>query len=508
MKLLPGVKDASDKKILVDMLFWAVDNPAPANYLLISGDGDFSNALHQLRMRRYNILLAQPLKATAPLVAAAKSVWLWTSLLSGGAPQSSGESSIASNNHVSYPARVQNPIADTNQLNQLMVFNSEDLPMESQKTYTIGRVSNLEHERKYVLKTENQPNISRPPSLPLTVSECTNNDPLKPAQSQMKLFRKAPHEFFCSSEPVVPTSRSTPNLQSNQDFLGTNMRNSDEVQVPLPQDLNRRFWRSDGLHMQSMSGLENLPLPVSHTCKFQPMPLYFDGSKLSAGLSSIPDIHKLHICQYSNNIKSTPICHQQTSKDSNPSTTQSPNLPSLQASSTGLNKHGAQAFHYENLNQRHHRSSEHMLSSYSSRIANTNCDTNYNNVVRGVQGCQPPSEHAQGLIGVILLALNTLKVEKVMPTESNIINCIFYGDPKYRTTDVKKALDCAIKHCMVSKQSLGALQFYVGRNEKLWKCVNLTGGNPNQYPKTTWVGIERFLTSSSGRTAILASRCG
>ncbi|VFQ84878.1 unnamed protein product [Cuscuta campestris] len=81
-----GAKDASDKKILVDMLFWAVDNPAPANYLLISGDRDFSNALHQLRMRRYNILLAQPQNASAALVAAAKNVWLWTSLLSGGPP--------------------------------------------------------------------------------------------------------------------------------------------------------------------------------------------------------------------------------------------------------------------------------------------------------------------------------------------------------------------------------------------------------------------------------------
>ncbi|KAJ6434638.1 hypothetical protein OIU84_018199 [Salix udensis] len=86
-----GVKDASDKKILVDMLFWAVDNPAPANFLLISGDRDFSNALHQLRMRRYNILLAQPKTASAPLVAAAKSVWLWTSLLAGGRPLAEGE---------------------------------------------------------------------------------------------------------------------------------------------------------------------------------------------------------------------------------------------------------------------------------------------------------------------------------------------------------------------------------------------------------------------------------
>ncbi|KAL9239787.1 hypothetical protein vseg_014074 [Gypsophila vaccaria] len=83
-----GVKDASDKKILVDMLFWAVDNPSPANYLLISGDRDFANALHQLRMRRYNILLAQPLKASHALLAAAKSVWLWTSLVVGGPPLS------------------------------------------------------------------------------------------------------------------------------------------------------------------------------------------------------------------------------------------------------------------------------------------------------------------------------------------------------------------------------------------------------------------------------------
>ncbi|KFK27886.1 hypothetical protein AALP_AA8G442300 [Arabis alpina] len=88
-----GIKDASDKKILVDMLLWAIDNPAPANYMLISGDRDFSYALHQLRMRRYNILLAQPPQASVPLVAAAKYVWLWTSLASGGPPLTSAESS-------------------------------------------------------------------------------------------------------------------------------------------------------------------------------------------------------------------------------------------------------------------------------------------------------------------------------------------------------------------------------------------------------------------------------
>lgn len=48
---ITGVKDARDKKILVDMLFWAVDNPVPANYLLISGSTDFSYALLTLLLR-------------------------------------------------------------------------------------------------------------------------------------------------------------------------------------------------------------------------------------------------------------------------------------------------------------------------------------------------------------------------------------------------------------------------------------------------------------------------
>ncbi|KAG7535030.1 Zinc finger C2H2 superfamily [Arabidopsis thaliana x Arabidopsis arenosa] len=116
-----GVKDASDKKILVDMLLWAIDNPAPANFLLISGDRDFSNALHQLRMRRYNILLAQPPRASVPLVAAAKDVWLWTTLASGGPPLTSCESSLLFKNgriHVSNKEVLKHPVSEQAQPSQ------------------------------------------------------------------------------------------------------------------------------------------------------------------------------------------------------------------------------------------------------------------------------------------------------------------------------------------------------------------------------------------------------
>ncbi|XP_047320340.1 uncharacterized protein LOC124924328 [Impatiens glandulifera] len=123
-----GAKDASDKKILVDMLLWAVDNPAPANYLLISGDRDFSNALHQLRMRRYNIILAQPKNASAPLVAAARSVWLWTTLCDGGPPLTKDETNqivkTQSNSSVTdtprnYPLDGSKPSMDSSDIKQI-----------------------------------------------------------------------------------------------------------------------------------------------------------------------------------------------------------------------------------------------------------------------------------------------------------------------------------------------------------------------------------------------------
>ncbi|KAG5232272.1 meiosis regulator and mRNA stability factor [Salix suchowensis] len=136
----PGVKDASDKKILVDMLFWAVDNPAPANYLLISGDRDFSNALHQLRMRRYNILLAQPKTASAPLVAAAKSVWLWTSLLAGGQPLSEGElQQLVSKNYTSSPGTTQIPVSGAAQMKEPVDSHSEKPHLANQNSPSTAR---------------------------------------------------------------------------------------------------------------------------------------------------------------------------------------------------------------------------------------------------------------------------------------------------------------------------------------------------------------------------------
>ncbi|CAJ1872680.1 unnamed protein product [Sphenostylis stenocarpa] len=79
------VKDRG-KNILVDMLIWALDNTAPANYLIISGDIDLSTALQKLSLRSCNILLAHPPQVSPSFFAAAKVVWRWTILSAGGGP--------------------------------------------------------------------------------------------------------------------------------------------------------------------------------------------------------------------------------------------------------------------------------------------------------------------------------------------------------------------------------------------------------------------------------------
>ncbi|KAG8856583.1 hypothetical protein FRB96_006343 [Tulasnella sp. 330] len=57
---LTARKDVVDKMLLVDMLAFALDNPAPAVIMLISGDRDFVYAVSVLRHRRYTVVVVIP----------------------------------------------------------------------------------------------------------------------------------------------------------------------------------------------------------------------------------------------------------------------------------------------------------------------------------------------------------------------------------------------------------------------------------------------------------------
>lgn len=77
-----GRKDAADKAILVDMFLFALDNPPPSSIMLISGDVDFSPALHILGQRGYTVILVIPsgTGVSSALSNAGRFVWDWPSV--------------------------------------------------------------------------------------------------------------------------------------------------------------------------------------------------------------------------------------------------------------------------------------------------------------------------------------------------------------------------------------------------------------------------------------------
>ncbi|KAJ7489913.1 NYN domain-containing protein [Mycena galericulata] len=52
-----GRKNVADQMMIVDMMAYAMDHPAPATLILISGDRDFAYPISVLRLRRYQIVV-------------------------------------------------------------------------------------------------------------------------------------------------------------------------------------------------------------------------------------------------------------------------------------------------------------------------------------------------------------------------------------------------------------------------------------------------------------------
>lgn len=499
-----GAKDASDKTILVNMFCWALDNPAPANFMLISGDRDFSDALHQLRLRRYNVLLAQPRKASVPLVHAARTVWLWTSLSAGGMPLSKSES--------------------------LQLIADATLTTTQECVPSSQAMDSNKFKGKYLPKPLNQ----QPPPPPPPARQQQN--------SQGKLIKK-PHELFRSSEPSSSTTIPAPPIlptTSVHAFTGNNAMSSNHQNQynygprPGPYPPRQPYpnpdpsWNNGANNPNyypnaSRPGAPNMRPPYGNVFRpyrpenlhppmnngFRPMPPRNDGPRFM----SPPDLSNLSVSQYPSQTQTQnrPNFYPQVRQEFR---------PKMESSSSSLSLNGTNKVYLP-------RSSSAPVTSATTTTVNTNSTTRgvsppqppmvtsgsgssngmWGTTQEGPPQPKPPSEYVQGLIGVILHALNILKTEKVSPTEPNISDCIQYGDPKHCRTDVKKALDSATEHQMVMVVNMGKQKLYIGKDEPLWNCVNPLGGNPKNYPKSVWDRLEKFLTSSYGRVAFMATQC-
>ncbi|PIN14841.1 hypothetical protein CDL12_12527 [Handroanthus impetiginosus] len=494
-----GVKDASDKKILVDMLFWAVDNPAPANYLLISGDRDFSNALHQLRMRRYNILLAQPQKASAPLLAAAKSVWLWTSLSAGGPALTNVESAQFVNNGYGYLPGSDPLITESVQATQPVDSFNESSHLGNQKFSSMGRGTDLKNKGKPTRRNFTQPSMPSTSNSVVGFEEDHNNGNYRqPAYRHPKQFND-PQDITGTYNPKVATSGSgTTPVPGSLDSSWTNSSQPyGSRQNHYPQSVRTNGHSAEPVLPPASSSSTN-----QHWHPSVVMPHRPDSPNMTSGTPTYtPDIVNLNISEYPRHDHISPA--PRNGGERRQTSIQSPNHVSFNNPQKGHNGQ-KKYFHQEVQTSQFPHSNQGIPPPMSSASGTATIPVNN---VWGTPGCPKPSEYVQGLIGIILLALNTLKNEKIVPTEENIADCVRYGDPRHRNTDVKKALACALEQQLVVKQQLGSLQMYVRKNEKLWQCVNPMAGNVKQYPKSTWDEIQKFLSSSAGRSAILEAQC-
>ncbi|XP_051132655.1 uncharacterized protein LOC127252506 [Andrographis paniculata] len=489
-----GVKDASDKKILVDMLFWAVDNPAPGTYLLISGDRDFSNALHQLRMRRYNILLAQPQKASAPLLAAAKSVWLWTSLVAGGPPLANVEPSQFVRNGTGYISSSESLNTETVQATQPMSSFHESAYMGNPKVTNLGRGTDPKYKGKQIRRNFTQPNMPRASNTMVGVEEDYNNNSLQ----QLVYGHPMPFSdgtYYPNIATNGPGSAYVHGIPDSSWTNNSNSHGSHQNQYSQPAKGN-------------CFPVEPASLPVGSTLANQQwhppitMPRS-DSPNLNSGNSTyIPDIGGLSMSEYPMYNHNSPGPQPRNGGGKRHTSSNSPNRTGFNSPQKVYNPQKKSFYQDASANQ---LSLGNQGTPPPPSAVETDAISDYN--VWGTSECPMPSENTQGLIGVILLALNTLKNEKIVPTEENITNCVRYGDLGHRNTDVKKALTYAVEQQLVIKQQLGTLQLYVGKNEKLWQCVNPIGGNINHFSKVTWDEIQKFLSSSAGRTAILETQC-
>ncbi|CAD6254641.1 unnamed protein product [Miscanthus lutarioriparius] len=78
-----GGKDGCDRSFMSDLISWIAQNPPPSHFFLLSGDKDFANILHCLRMSNYNVLLSCPDSGSKMLRSAATYLWPWKDLAKG-----------------------------------------------------------------------------------------------------------------------------------------------------------------------------------------------------------------------------------------------------------------------------------------------------------------------------------------------------------------------------------------------------------------------------------------
>lgn len=327
--------------------------------------------------------------------------------------------------------------------------SKEGTGIQFQKQMSMPVISSSEaHESTYTTVSSSSCSSTQMPNNQFSFS----------SQSEGKQFSKAPHEFFGANKPrALVGSSNQPPYPAGPINNGNTISNNQHTQysqplrtsVPPPQPNH-----SSNSHIYGSYP----PLYQHSTVPFRPGPPL--------------DFNRLKISEFPSNFYQNGSFPPQNSRP--PGYMQNP-----------------QPSYYEKA--------------YGPQLNATNSSMSYNGN-RGIPGCQMSSTAVPDLIGSIQGALNGLKANKMTPTEANIADCVRYG-MGIQNFNVKMALNCALEHNVVVMHKLGAnLPFYIGKNDRLWGCVNPLDSNVS-HPEATWDAIINFLSSSHGQRAISSTEC-
>eukprot|EP01018_Ginkgo_biloba_P003281 Gb_18217 [translate_table: standard] len=529
-----GSKDASDKMILVDMLFWALENAPPANILLISGDRDFANALHRLGMKNYNILLARPNHHVSPsLNIAANKTWLWPNLAKG-----ENESPTTS--------------PDIKQANS----NSNLGATEDQKSFEIRNTISVSDPRhsSCELDSQSQPHMQ---------------------QSNLSQYYIAPDNYQQIDQNINFDSWADESSLPMEEYTDLVSSFGNGLQIP---QTNSQAFSVSGIHQLDpnnqtrLAHIQNGDL-VSKSKDMKSFPsfqslvsAYYSGQNIgdsqsalpaSAGLNkaslydtfTLPDTNSVRPSTFatSSGLNKASLHDTFTLPETNPFLTQlrspslwkseasqakqSPNFtignssgispdlisPNESTSSVRLTSNGIVPplqKSYVSFETKHNPISQrsqlfdipsNKRPSYSVLNASLNNSGQSDQCIK--TGTSPKSDMPY-LVGlrIILMVMETLKENKMMPTEANIQDCILHG-LRMPNFNFREPLDKAVENKEIIALTIhGGLKIYVPHNtSNLWHCVDPLSMTDN-YPAELWEQLFKFLQTWEGRTALISSQ--
>ncbi|MCO5586845.1 hypothetical protein L7F22_040790 [Adiantum nelumboides] len=445
-----GNKDAADKAILVGLLLWALDNPPPANILLISGDGDFANALHRLRLKTYSILLAVPPQFVKPaLTGAAKKLWFWKDMAKGqlAEPELTQHTSNSSSQELSGSRAM-----DAFQKRQT---SSSYVPASQLSAGSNGFASphkkknTLEHFRSMSL--ENHPNLCSAPGL-------SNSNRSSSCGSE-----KANSVAFDGKVPPGAVS----NTSSFSDKISASVS---QCRPPVPAARSVDFGQYPYFLPQAGGRVE--PLTSAAPCNST------DGSKS-------PQFAKM----LSGQLPRGPLKHIAPNYNRGVNTMQFPgNVVSENKFDLNLPVHRNASTDYPNSKG---------VSPQWPATSLTPSSVMENNI-----------EKLPHIICLdkIYSAMKTLERDMLAPIENNLFDCIQYWDPQCERIDVKQTLKMAADLQQVTKTQLGVglVMYFPPEHRMPWNCVD-PGNMSFLHSGDVWLELQRFLLYGEKKQAFLSS---